>query len=235
MDNKQKYEIPEFDYESDYKLVKLLLITFLTPLMYGVFVSYLPPFMKIVWIPGAFIIVTLLWFLGRFCTKVIARERVEYDPEKTRRDYIIIKKSWLGFLVSVAIGVLFFYIALGMKTWYLNDFHDGTTAHAKGYVYETVIAAYAFFVTYFSSILWFLHDGMYLPAGDSLTFSLVSPIAMMIIPIVFAGVPKNIAIIYTAFLCVILFIRHLKVHFYNKLVDKLERENKYIEHNSKNR
>lgn len=235
MDNKQKYKIPEFDYEWDYKLVKLLLITFLTPLMYGVFVSYLPPFMRIVWIPGAFIIITLLWFLGRFCSKVVAKERVAYDPEKTRREYILVKKSWLGFLVALAIGVLFFFIALGMKTWYLEAFDDGTTPHSKGYVYEVIAGAYAFFATYFSSLFWFLHDGMYLPADDSLKFSLISPIAMMVIPTIFAGVPKLVAIIYTAFLVILLLIRHIKIHFYNKLVEKLERENKYIEHNSKNR
>jgi sterol desaturase/sphingolipid hydroxylase (fatty acid hydroxylase superfamily) len=191
--------------------------------------------MRIVWIPGAFAIVVALWFLGRFCAKTVAKKRVEYDPEKMFREYIPLKKTWLAFIVSIAIGIIFFYIALGMKTWYLEVFDDGTTPHSKGYVYEVIAGAYAMFVTYFSAIMWFPHDGMYLPAGDSLKFSLVSPIAMLIIPPFFAGVPKLVTFIYTGFLCVILFIRHLKIHFYNKLVDKLERENKYIEHNSKNR
>ena len=101
---------------------------------------------------------------------------------------------------------------------------DSGTAHAVGYVYEAVVAVYAFFVTYFSGLLWFLHDGMVLPAGYSLSFSLVAPIAMMIIPTVFAGVPKEIAIIYTAVFIVLLVIRNVRVISYNKAVEKLERQ-----------
>ena len=235
MDYKQKYEIPEFDFKPDFIMVKAIFVILFAPLMYGAFRAYLPEILEI---PMIFVSVLLsfgLLALGRFVTKVVAKERVEYDPEKTRRQYIVLRKTWLGFLTAVGIAVLFFFLAYGMKMWYWNVFDDKTTPHSKGYVYEALAAGYAFFVTYFASVTWFLHDGMVIPAGYSLSFDLVIPVAMVIIPITFAGVPTYVTLIYAGATVALIIARNLRVHSYNKLVEKLERENKYIEHNSKSR
>lgn len=235
MDNKQKYEIPEFDFKPDFIMVKIIFVTLFTPLFYGVFNSYLPDVIAIPWILVAPLMSFGLLALGRWATKVIAKERVPYDPEKTRRQYILLKKTWLGFLVAVAVAAAFFFLAYGMKMWFWEVFDDKTTPHSKGYVYEAVAAGYAFFVTYFASVTWFLHDGMVIPAGYSLSFDIVIPIAMIIVPITFGNVPVYVAIIYTAIMVGLIAARNLRVRSYNKLVERLERENKYIEHNSKSR
>jgi hypothetical protein len=235
MDSKQKYEIPEFDFKTDYVLVKIIFVVLFTPLFYGVFNSYLPSVMAIPWMFVSVLMSLGLLALGRWATRTVAKERVEYDPEKTRRQYIILKKTWLGFLIAAAVAVVFFFIAYGMKLWFWNVFDDKTTPHSKGYVYETVAAGYAFFVTYFASVTWFLHDGMVIPAGYSLSFDLVIPIAMLIVPITFGNVPTYVAVVYTVIMVGLIVARNLRVRSYNKIVEKLERENKYIEHNSKSR
>lgn len=231
--DENKSPIPEFNYKPDYLLAKLSLICFLTPLMYSTFIGYLPPFLHVPMIPGFIVITALLYMLGRLLSKLIAKKRVPYDPEKTIRQYIVIKKSWLGFLGAVAVAVVFFFIALAVKNWYWAKFDDGTEAHAKGYVYEILCGAYAFFVTYFSSITWFLYDGMFMPAENYLTFGIAAPFTVWFIMPMFAGLPKNAAAVYTAILLVLFFIRHIRIHSYDKMIDKIEKKQKYSSYRSK--
>ncbi len=232
MEEKQS-PIPEFNFKPDFILAKMSLICFFAPIMYGSFYGYLPPFLHIVMIPGFIAVIAGLYFLGRLFTKLVAKKRVEYDPEKTKREYIVLKKSWLAFLGAVAIGVAFFFIALAVKNWYWAKFDDGTQAHAKGYVYEILCGAYALFVTYFSSITWFLHDGMFMPAENYLTFGIAAPFTVWFIMPMFAGLPKNAAAVYTAILLVLFFIRHIRIHSYDKMIDKIEKKQKYSSYRSK--
>ena len=231
--NENKSPIPEFNYGPDYVLAKLSLIIFLTPLMYGSFINYLPPFLHYIMIPGFIAIITALYFLGRFLTKAVMKKRIEYDPEKTLRDYVKIRKTWLTFLGAVAIGVLFFYIALAIKYWYWAKFDDGTQAHAKGYVYEIICGLYAFFVTYFSGIVWFFHDGTFMPAENYRTFGIAAPFTVWFIMPMFAGVPKTASAVYTVVLLVLFLIRHIRISSYDKMIDKLERKQKYSDYRSK--
>ncbi len=228
-----KSPIPEFNFGPDYILVKLSLIIFLTPLMYGSFINYLPPFLHTVMIPGFIAVVAGLFFLGRLLSKIVAKKRIPHDPEKTLREYIVVKKSWLAFLGAIAVGVAFFFVALAIKNWYWAKFDDGTQAHAKGYVYEALCAAYAFFVTYFSGILWFLHDGMVLPAENYLTFGIAAPFTVWFIMPMFAGVPKIVAAVYTGILLILFFIRHFRISSYDKMIDKIEKKQKYSDYRSK--
>ena len=225
--------IPEFNYKPDYLLAKLSLICFLTPLMYSTFLGYLPPFLHIPMIPGFVVVTALLYTLGRLLSKLVAKKRVEYDPEKTIRQYIVIKKSWLAFLGAVAIGVAFFFIALAVKNWYWSEFDDGTQAHSKGYVYEILCGAYAFFVTYYSGVVWFLYDGMFMPAENYLTFGIAAPFTVYFIMPMFAGVPKIPAIVYTAVLLILFAIRHFRISSYDKMIDKIEKKEKYSSYRSK--
>ena len=225
--------IPEFNFKPDYIMVKLLIMCMFCPLMYGVFKNYFPPFFVIWWVPIAMVLSVLLFYLGRGASKVVMKKRVEYDPENTIRDYIKVSKSWLGFLTALAVGAAFFFGAYGMKEWYLTVFDDGTTPHSVGYVYEAVCAAYGFFVTYLSSILWFIPDGLILTAGTTRTFDFVAPVAMFLIPIMFSGVPKNIVLFYDGIFVIILLIRNYRISSYDKMVEKLERKQKYDGHVSK--
>lgn len=231
MDNKT--EIPEFDFKPDYIMVKLLIMSMFCPFMYGVFKNYFPPFMYLAWVPIAMLLSAALFFLGRLSSRLVMKERVPYDPENTIRDYVKVSKSWLGFVVSAAVGIAFFYLAYGMKTWFLTDFDDGTTPHSTGYVYEAVCAAYGFAVTYFSSLIWFVPDGLVLTAGNTRAFDFVSPVAMLILPIMFSGVPRNIVLFYDAIFILILVIRNSRISSYNKMVEKIERRQKYEGHVSK--
>ena len=225
--------IPEFNYGPDYVLAKISLIIFLTPLMYGSFINYLPSFLHVIMIPGFILIITALYFLGRFLTKAVMKNRVEYNPEKTLRNYVKIRKTWLTFLGAAAIAVLFFYIALAVKNWYWAKFDDGTQAHAKGYVYEILCGAYAFFVTYFSGITWFFHDGMFMPAENYRTFGIAAPFTVYLIMPMFAGVPKLAATVYTAILVILFLIRHVRISSYDKMIEKLEKKEKYSSYRSK--
>ncbi len=231
--SENKSPIPEFDFGPDYILAKLSLICFLAPIMYGTFYGYLPPFLHVVMIPGFIAVIAGLYFLGRLFSKLIAKKRIPHDPEKTLREYIVVRKSWLGFLGAIAIGVLFFFIALAVKNWYWAKFDDGTEAHAKGYVYEILCGAYAFFVTYFSSILWFLHDGMFMPAENYRTFGIAAPFTVWFIMPMFAGLPKNAAAVYTAILIILFLIRHFRISSYDKMIDKIQKKQKYSEYRSK--
>ncbi len=228
-----KSPIPEFNFKPDYILAKLSLICFFAPLMYGSFYGYLPPFLHIVMIPGFIAVIAGLYFLGRLLTKIVAKKRVEYDPEKTLREYIVVKKSWLAFLGALLIGVAFFFIALAVKNWFWADFDDGTQAHSKGYVYEILCAVYAFFVTYFSAITWFLHDGMFMPAENYLTFGIAAPFTVYFIMPMFAGVPKNVATVYAVILLILFLIRYIRIHSYDKMIDKIEKKQKYSNYKSK--
>ncbi len=231
MDNRSN--IPEFNFKPDYIMVKLMIICMFCPLMYGVFKNYFPPFFVIWWVPIAAVLSVSLFCLGRGASKLIMKERVPYDPENSIRDYIKVSKSWLGFLAALAVGAVFFFGANGMKEWYLEVFDDGTTPRSAGYVYEAVCAAYGFFVTYVSSILWFVPDGLVLPAGSTRSFDFVAPVAMFIIPIMFSGVPRNIVLIYDGIFILILLIRNYRISSYNKMVEKIERAQKYEGHVSK--
>lgn len=231
--NENKSPIPEFNYGPDYVLAKLSLICFLAPIMYATFIGYLPNFLHFVMIPGFIAVVAGLYFLGRLLSKIVAKKRIPHDPEKTLREYIVVRKSWLGFLGAIAVAVAFFFLALAVKNWYWAKFDDGTEAHAKGYVYEILCGAYAFFVTYFSSILWFLHDGMFLPAPSYMTFGIAAPFTVWFIMPMFAGLPKNASAVYTAILLVLFFIRHVRISSYDKMIDKIERKQKYTDYRSK--
>jgi hypothetical protein len=161
------------------------------------------------------------------------KQRIEYDPEKTLRDYVKIRKTWLTFLGAVAIGIAFFFIALAVKNWYWAKFDDGTQAHSKGYVYEILCGAYAFFVTYFSGVIWFFHDGMFMPAENYRTFGIAAPFAVWFIMPMFAGVPKTAAAVYTAILIILFLIRHFRISSYDKMIDKIEKKQKYSSYRSK--
>lgn len=228
-----KSPIPEFNFKPDYILAKLSLICFFAPLMYGSFYGYLPPFLHIVMIPGFIAVIAGLYFLGRLLSRIVAKKRVEYDPEKKLREYIVVKKSWLGFLGALAIGAAFFFIALAVKNWYWADFDDGTQAHSKGYVYEILCGAYTFFVTYFSAITWFFYDGMFMPAENYLTFGIAAPFTVYFIMPMFAGVPKNVATVYAVILLILFLIRHIRIHSYDKMIDKIEKKQKYSGYKSK--
>ncbi len=229
----QKSLIPEFKYGPDYVLSKLSLICFFAAIMYGTFNGYMPSILKGAMTVGFILIVTGLYFLGRFLTKAVAKKRVEYDPEKTMRDYVRLKKSWLAFIGSVLIGVLFFFIALGVKQWFWNVFDDGTQPHSKGYVYEIICAVYAFFVTFFCSITWYFHDGMFMPPENYLTFGIAAPVTVYLILPMFAGLPKDAATVYTAILVVLFLIRHIRIRSYDKMIEKIEKKQKYSDYHSK--
>jgi len=200
MDIQTKYEIPDFDTKPDNLLVKMMLILCATPFMYSVFNGYLPPFMKYVWVFVALLLSTALFLLGRLTARIGAGgQRVPYDTEKTLRDYVVIKKSWLTFLVALLVAVAFFFLAHGIRVWYIADYHDGSTALAVGYVYETVAACYGALVTYLFGLLWFLHDDLYLQVDNSLGFHLVSPIVIVLIPMMYGGV--NILIGFSICCC----------------------------------
>lgn len=228
-----KPNIPDFNFGPDFVLAKLSLIVFLTPLMYGAFFGYMPKFLHIPMIPGFFVITTALYFLGRLLTKAVMKERIEYDPEKTLRDYVRIRKTWLTFLGALAIGVIFFFIALAVKNWYWAVFDDKTQGHSKGYMYEIFCGAYAFFVTYFSGVVWFFHDGTFMPAENYLTFGIAAPLSVYLIMPMFAGVPKRAATVYTAVLIVLFLIRHFRIRSYDKMVAKLEKNHKNSGYRSK--
>ncbi len=225
--------LPEFNYGPDDVLAKISLICFFAPIMYGLFFGYLPPFLHIPMIPGFIAVIAGLYFLGRFLTKLVAEERIPHDPEKTMRDYVDLKKSWLAFLGSIAIAVAFFFIALAVKNWFWAEFDDGTEAHSRGYVYELLCAVYAFFVTLYSSITWFFHDGTFMPTENYLTFGIAAPFTVWFIMPMFAGLPKNVAAYYAVVLLVLFFIRHLRIRSYKKMIEKIEKNQKYSSYHSK--
>ena len=49
----------------------------------------------------------------------------------------------------------------------------------------------------------------------------------------FAGVPKTASAVYTAVLLVLFLIRHIRISSYDKMIDKLERKQKYSDYRSK--
>ncbi len=225
--------IPEFNYHVDDILAKLSLICFFAPIMYGIFFGYLPYILYLPAIPIAIVAVALLYTVGRLLTKIVAKKRVEYSPEKSMRDYVVLKKTWLSFLCAVAIGVLFFFIALALKNWYLEAFDKGTQAHSKGYFYEAFCGIFAAFVTYYSSIVWFFHEGMFMPAAKYLTFGITAPITVYFVIPIFLPVPKFATIAFTAILVVLFLIRHIRIHSYDKMIDDLEKKQKFSSYRSK--
>ena len=231
--SENKTFVPEFNYGIDDVLAKISLICFLSPIMYAAFYSYLPSFLHIIMIPGFIAVVAGLYFLGRLFTKIIAKKRIPHDPEKTLRDYIVIKKTWLGFLGAIAIGVVFFFIAFAVKNWYWNVFDDRTQAHAKGYFYEIFCGVYAFFVTYYSSILWFFHGGTFMPAENYKTFGIAAPFTVWFIMRMFIGLEQTAAISYAAILIILFLIRHFRIRSYDKMIDEIEKKQKHSSYRSK--
>ena len=236
MDIHSKYEIPDFDTKPDNLLVKMMLILCATPFMYSVFHGYLPPFMKYVWVFVALLLSVLLFLLGRVTACIGAgRERVPYDPEKTLRDYVVLKKSWLTFLASLLVAVAFFFLAHAIREWYIADYHDKTTPLSVGYVYETVAACYGAIVTYLFGLLWFWHDDLYLQVDNSMGFHLVAPITIVLIPMVYGGVHITIGLFYLLLFAILLLIRLGRVRSYNRMVTRMEREAIDAERRSKSR
>lgn len=236
MDLRQKYEIPDFDIVPDNRLVKGMLILCATPFMYSVFNGYLPPFMKYIWVIAALLLSAMLFLLGRLSARIAAGgTRVPYDPEKSLREYLVLKKSWLSFLCALAVGAAFFGLAHVLRVWYVADYHDGSTALAVGYVYETVAGLYGALVTYLFGLLWFLHDGLYLQPDNSTAFHWIAMVGIVLIPMVYGGVHILIGLFYDLLFAVLLLIRIGRVRSYNRMVARMEREAIDAERRAKSR
>ena len=97
MDPNSQY--PEFNRKTDRVLVTLMLCTFLMPLMYAFPSYYMFDWMTYIWIPVSALLSVGVYFLGRgvqrFWAKTIRFPKPEFDPDKTTRDYIQLKKTLL--------------------------------------------------------------------------------------------------------------------------------------------
>ena len=228
--------IPEYDCKSDAVLIHFMICTaFMAPL-YGVFIGYFDETMRIVWIFCSIVLSLLLYFAGYKIQSIGAKlqkfDKPEYDPEKTIRNYIVIKKTLLTILFSVIVGFIFFFAAYTIRQNYTISVDHETTEHAKGYIYETVAAAYGFIAAYIPALLWFIPDDIIFSPENSVLYYII-PIGMLIIPPVFMAVPLYIDIIFVAAYLVLYSIRAMRIKKYNREIKRSKQEAEFSAHRSR--
>ena len=72
-----------------------------------------------------------------------------------------------------------------------------------------------------------------MPTENYLTFGIAAPFTVWFIMPMFVGLPKKVAAVYTAILLVLFLIRHLRIRSYKKMVEKIEKKQKYSGYRSK--
>ena len=72
-----------------------------------------------------------------------------------------------------------------------------------------------------------------MPTENYLTFGIAAPFTVWFIMPMFAGLPKNVAAYYALVLLVLFFIRHLRIRSYKKMIEKIEKNQKYSSYHSK--
>ncbi len=231
MDPNSQY--PEFNRKTDRVLVTLMLCTFLMPLMYALPSYYMFDWMTYIWIPVSALLSVGVYFLGRgvqrFWAKKIGFPKPEFDPDKSTRDYIRLKKTLLPLLAALAVGVALFFFSYGVRQLnYALTPHE-TEIRAKGHVYEVVAGIYGMAATYFSALLWFIPDDLILPA-DVVILRFIPPLAILLIPTIFFSIPIWIAAIYTALYLILLLIREGTLRSYRKACRQFERDEAYHRH-----
>jgi precorrin-3B C17-methyltransferase len=102
--------------------------------------------MTYIWIPVSALLSVGVYFLGRgvqrFWAKKIRFPKPEFDPDKSTRDYIRLKKTLLPLLAALAVGVALFFFSYGVRQLnYALTPHE-TEIRAKGHVYEVVAGIY---------------------------------------------------------------------------------------------
>ncbi len=231
-------QIPEYDCKSDAILIHLMICTAFMGPLYGVFIGYFYGAMRIIWIFCSVAISLLLYFTAYKIQSrgamLLKHDKPEYDPEKTIRNYIVIRKSLLSVLFAVAVGILFFFAAYVIRQSYTASMDHETTGRAKGYVYETVAAAYGFIAAYIPALLWFIPDDiLYSPESSVLYYIL--PIGILIIPPVFMAVPLYIDIVFVTAYFVLFGIRAMRIKKYNREIRRLKQEAEINAHRARSR
>lgn len=228
--------IPDYDYSADCIILPAMLCTMLTPVAYGAFAGYFHGTMKTVWTIGAAVLASGIFLGGQTVQKIGARlnkfEKPKYDPDKTAREYIKLKKTALALLFSLTMATLCFGIAHALRLSYISSVEHETTEYAKGFVYETVAAAFGFVASYLPTLLWFIPDDILYAPENSVVYFLI-PIGMLMIPPVFMGVPMWLDLIYLAVYLVLFLIRAARIKNYKSEIARIKRDIAASSHHSR--
>ena len=231
-----EFTMPDYDYESDSIIINLMISVAFAPMIYGAFIGYFYGAMKIIWFFCSIILSVLIQTVSRKIQTLGAKlqkfKKLDFDPDKSIRNYIKVRKSLLSILYALIICGIFFFAAYLIRQNYINTVKHDTVERAKGYVYEVVASGIGFLTAYVPALIWFVPDDiLYYP--ETPTIHYVIPVAMLILPPIIMAVPIYFAIIYIAAYLILLLIRILKIRRFYKNIEKLKQEARIKNHRSR--
>ncbi len=231
-------DIPEYNTKADGKLILSMVCVIFMPIQYGAFVGYLDDaalidslsygkFLPFLLLLCTALTAALLFFLGYRIQRIGARlqkfEKPRYDPDRSIRGYIRLRKTLLALLFALAAAVIFFLAACAVRQFYFHSVVHETSARAKGRVYEIVAALSGFVTAYFPALLWFIPDDLLFAPCSSVLYYLI-PIGLVIIPPVFMSVPIYFCLLYLLAYGILYLIRHNRIRSYALTVKRIKQE-----------
>jgi MFS family permease len=183
--------------------------------------------------PAAILLMRLGYGVQTFIASRLKWEKIEFDPEKSAREYFRLSRSLIAFLISISVGAAFFAAAFGIRQLNYSLVEHETIARATGYIYETVAAACGIVVFFIGAVLWFFPDEILFGGDANPILSAAAPAVAAVVFVILLGVPVYAALLYLAVYYVFFLTRRKRVSRHEKTLKKQQQLEAEAKHRSR--